>query len=140
MNRPRRENVPALVSFLLDRPVRWASRDCYAGLYDGCGNTLEVFNVNAADQFSMMHKIRPERAALEAAIGGALVVVFHTEERTRRVFPDSWPLTVMSGVFIDGNPSKAAVKLDIVPFSDGDAPRPLINDARMPFLEEEGAS
>ena len=139
MNRPRQENVPALVSFLLRRPVRWAPGVCYAGIYDGHKNTLEVFNVNSADQFFMMQKIRPERAVLEEAIGGALVLVFHTEERTRRIFPEGFPHTVMSGLYIDGNPSKAAITVDIVPFSDGDAPRPFINGARMHLLEKESS-
>lgn len=140
MNQLRRENVPALASYIFERPVRWASQSSYAGRYDGHENTLEVFNVNATDQLSMLRKIRPERATLEAAAGGPLVVVFHTEERTRRFYQDVLPLTVMSGVFIDGEPSGAAIEVDMVPFSDGDAPRPLVNGARMLFLVEQGTS
>lgn len=140
MNYLRRDNVPALVSSILERPVRWASQDYYAGPYDGRENTLEVFNVNAADQLSMMRKIRPERAALDAVAGGPLVFVFHTEERTLRFYPHVLPLTVLSGVFFDGEPSRAAIVVDKVPFSDGDAPRPSVNGARMPLSVEQVAS
>jgi len=81
-----REDVPRRVAELLGRPARWASPGASLGDYDGCERTLEVFNAGAREQRALLRKLRPDRAELERAAGGPLVIVFHTLSETSRLY------------------------------------------------------
>ena len=70
------KDIPRVISRLIDnRPVRWAEHTM--GGYAGCDRTLEVFNVDAAEQLKLLHKIR------QAGTSG--VVIFHTCAETARI-------------------------------------------------------
>jgi hypothetical protein len=57
------------------------------GDYDGRDRTLDVFSVAACDQRPLLRKLRGERDRLERAVGGPLIVIFHTPEETARLYP-----------------------------------------------------
>ena len=69
------------------RAVRWLPADRAFGGYDGRENTLEIFNVEAKEQRSLLRSVSPGRAEIERAIGGPLIVVFHTPSETSRLYP-----------------------------------------------------
>ena len=84
-----RDDVPEEVSRALGGlPVRWAPANAAAGDYDGRDRTLEVFLADAAEQREILGILRPERPRLEAAAGGAIIIVFHTRAETRRLYAD----------------------------------------------------
>ncbi len=80
--------VSKRVSDLLGRPARWASAERAGGDYDGRERTIEVFNADAAEQRDLVRALRSERRGLETAVGGPLVLVFHTRAETQRLYSD----------------------------------------------------
>jgi hypothetical protein len=75
----KREHVPVVVSGLIGgRPARWAPAERMVGDFDGRDRTLEVFNANVADQRASLEAIDRDRARLEEAAGGPLVIIFHS--------------------------------------------------------------
>lgn len=70
------------------RAVRWVPSDRAIGDYDGRERTLEVFDVDAGEQRSLLRRIGPARAEIEQSIGGPLIVVFHTPRETTRLYPE----------------------------------------------------
>jgi hypothetical protein len=58
------------------------------GDYDGRERTLEVFEANPREQLDLLRRLREVRPELEQAIGGPLVIVFHTSAETERLYPD----------------------------------------------------
>ncbi len=76
-----RDDVPFYVSVLMgDRPVRWAPPELRRGDYDGRECTLEVFLADAREQLGLLEAIgEDDWAKIEAAAGGPVVYIFHTE-------------------------------------------------------------
>lgn len=75
------------VSESLDgRPVRWARN--VVGDYDGRDRTLEVFNADPREQRELLRRLRPLRTELETAVGGPVIVIFHTREESARLYSD----------------------------------------------------
>jgi hypothetical protein len=68
------------------RPVRWADPERLVGDYDGRERTLEVFNADAAEQRPLIRRLRPLRQELESALGGPVVVIFHTTAESARLY------------------------------------------------------
>jgi len=91
--------VPQQVSALLGRrPVRWGKM---SGDYDGRERTLEVFEADAHEQRGLLRLLRPDRAELDAAAGGRLVIVFHTRVESRRLYADwvdTWHRRALAGL------------------------------------------
>jgi hypothetical protein len=84
-----REQIADRVSDLLDgRPTRWMSGSGAIGDYDGRERTLEVFEADPREQLDLLRRLREVRPELELAIGGPLVIVFHTSAETERLYPD----------------------------------------------------
>jgi hypothetical protein len=84
-----REHIPDRVSDLFDgRPTRWMPGSRTIGDFDGHERTLEVFEANAREQLDLLFRLRDVRAELERAIGGPLVIVFHTSAETQRLYPE----------------------------------------------------
>lgn len=88
MSWTRADVPPAISSLLDDRPVRWLPADRAVGDYDGRERTLEVFNAAANEQRPLLRSIRPKRALLESAVGGPVVVIFHTPAESLRLHAD----------------------------------------------------
>ncbi|MBI5481922.1 MAG: hypothetical protein HY906_23915 [Deltaproteobacteria bacterium] len=88
------------------RPVRWAS--AAVGDYDGRERTLEVFLADAAEQRPLLRLLRPLRPALEAGVGGPVVVVFHTWAETFRLYPE-----VLPGLALGMEPAPALVDVQV---------------------------
>lgn len=85
---PTREQVPDRVSDLLDgRPTRWVPSSMAVGDYDGRERTLEVFEAEGREQRALLRRLRDVRPDLERAIGGPLVILFHTLAETQRLYP-----------------------------------------------------
>lgn len=85
----RRDDVPLFVSKLLDgRPVRWTPRGRIFGDYEGRERTLDVFNADAHEQRALLRALRPHREELARASGGPLVIIFHTEKESARLYGD----------------------------------------------------
>jgi hypothetical protein len=83
-----REQVPERVSDLLEgRPTRWVPSAMSVGDYDGRERTLEVFEADAREQRALLRRLREVRPDLERAIGGPLVILFHTSSETQRLYP-----------------------------------------------------
>lgn len=81
--------VPDRVSDLFDgRPTRWGPSSTAVGDYDGRERTLEVFDADAGEQRALLRRLRDMRPDLERAIGGPLVIVFHTTSETNRLYPE----------------------------------------------------
>lgn len=55
---------------------------------DGRDRTIEVFDAPASEQRALLRLLRPARAEIEAALGGPLIVVFHTPRETERLYPE----------------------------------------------------
>ena len=83
-----REEIPGRVAELLDKPVRWCSREHCIPVWDGFERTLEVFDAAAGEQLGLLKKVALIRADAETAAGGPLVVIFHTPEQTHRLYPE----------------------------------------------------
>jgi hypothetical protein len=84
-----REQVPERVSDLFEgRPARWVPAAKAVGDYDGRERTLEVFEADAREQRDLLRRLRGVRPELERAIGGPLVIVFHTVAETQRLYPE----------------------------------------------------
>jgi hypothetical protein len=84
-----RDDIPRQVAALLGgRPVRWLPRDRLLVDFDGSMRTLEVFNADSKEQHELLRALRPQRAALEAAVGGPIIIIFHTEAESRRLYAD----------------------------------------------------
>jgi len=66
-------SIPRTISAFLNKPARWATP---AIPFDGHNRTVEVFGVPVSEQRNALRALRPERAALEKRIGGALLIVF----------------------------------------------------------------
>ena len=108
-----RDDVPEEVSRALGGlPVRWAPANAAAGDYDGRDRTLEVFLADAAEQREILGILRPERPRLEAAAGGAIIIVFHTRAETRRLYPEmDVAMAMLKGVRIDVKQGPWAVRV-----------------------------
>jgi hypothetical protein len=65
------------------RVVRWANP---IGGYDGCARTLEVFNADALEQRELLRHFRGVRSEVEGAVGGPVIVLFHTTKETARLY------------------------------------------------------
>jgi len=84
-----REQIPDRVSDLLEgRPVRWMPSSRAVGDYDGRERTLEVFEADPREQLDLLRRLRDVRPDIERAIGGPLVVLFHTSAETQRLYPE----------------------------------------------------
>ncbi len=68
--------------------MRWAPADRAVGDYDGRDRTLEVFNADVPEQRTLLRELRLARSEIERAIGGPLVVLFHTSSETERLYPE----------------------------------------------------
>lgn len=66
-----------------DRPVRWASTEHVVGDYDGRERTFEVFNADARDQRRLLGEINRAKKEIEAAAGGAFIVIFHSVTQSK---------------------------------------------------------
>jgi len=71
---------------LSGRPVRWAKN--VVGDYDGRDRTLEVFNADPREQRELLRKFRLLRKEMETAVGGPVIVIFHTREESARLYSD----------------------------------------------------
>lgn len=84
-----REQIPDRVSDLLEgRPTRWMPGSRAVGDYDGRERTLEVFEADPREQLDLLRRLRGVRPEIEQAIGGPLVVLFHTSAETQRLYPE----------------------------------------------------
>ena len=84
-----REQIPERVSDLLEgRPTCWMPSSRAVGDYDGRERTLEVFEADPREQLDLLHRLREIRPDIEQAIGGSLVVLFHTSAETQRLYPE----------------------------------------------------
>jgi hypothetical protein len=85
----KRERVPYVISRLIDgRPVRWAPANRSVGDYDGRERTLQVFNADPKDQRRLLDVIDSNRAPLEEAVGGPLIVIFHSVRQSAERYAD----------------------------------------------------
>jgi hypothetical protein len=83
----RDEWLPRLRDVFGGRPVAWAGSRA-VGDYDGCERTLDVFNADARDQLELLTRFRGLRPEIEAALGGPIIVLFHTTAETARLYPE----------------------------------------------------
>ena len=83
----RDEWLPRLRDVFGGRPVAWAGSRT-VGDYDGRERTLDVFNADARDQLELLTRFRGVRAEVEAALGGPIIVLFHTTAETTRLYPE----------------------------------------------------
>lgn len=84
-----REQISDRVSDLLEgRPTRWLPGSGAVGDYDGRERTLEVFEADPREQLDLLRRLREVRPEIEQAIGGPLVIVFHTSAETQRLYPE----------------------------------------------------
>lgn len=74
------ERVRVLVD---NRPVRWR-----LGRIEEFVATLDIFNADVDDQMVFMRRLRDVRPELDAAVGGAVIVMFHTRKESRRLYAD----------------------------------------------------
>jgi hypothetical protein len=81
------EWLPRLREVFAGRPVAWAGARA-VGDYDGRERTLDVFNVDARDQLDLLKRFRGVRPEIEAALGGPVIVLFHTTKETARLYPE----------------------------------------------------
>lgn len=81
-----REDVPGVVARVLGRPVRWAQEMIPA--YDGHDCSVEVFNAEVKERSGLLKALRPVRPAIEKALEGGLIVIFHTRAQTDRNHPE----------------------------------------------------
>ncbi len=56
--------------------------------YDGRERTLEVFDADAHEQLALRTRLRPLLNELEVALGGSIVIIFHTRRETARLYSD----------------------------------------------------
>lgn len=82
----REEWLPRLRDVFGGRPVAWADSRA-VGDYEGRERTLDVFNADARDQLELLTRFRPLRPEIEAALGGPIIVLFHTTAETARLYP-----------------------------------------------------
>jgi len=83
----RHEWLPRLREVFDGRPVAWAGPRA-VGDYDGRERTLDVFNADARDQLDLLTRFRGLRPEIEAALGGPIIVLFHTTTETTRLYPE----------------------------------------------------
>ena len=83
----REEWLPRLRDVFGGRPIAWAGLRA-VGDYDGRERTLDVFNADARDQLELLTRFRPLRPEVEAALGGPIIVLFHTTAETTRLYPE----------------------------------------------------
>jgi hypothetical protein len=83
----RDEWLPRLREVFGGRPVAWAGSRA-VGDYDGRERTLDVFNADARDQLNLLTRFRGLRPEIEAALGGPIIVLFHTTAETTRLYPE----------------------------------------------------
>jgi hypothetical protein len=82
----KRDKVPFFIARIIDwRPVRWAMS---VGDYDGRDRTIEVFDADAKDQRRLLAEIRKNARGIEEAVGGPLVVIFHSVKQTAERYSD----------------------------------------------------
>lgn len=72
-------------------PMRWADDETTLGDFDGRGQTIDVFNLQADRQRQFFRDTRAGRRALEASIGAALTLVFHTPDATSQHYGHLFP-------------------------------------------------
>jgi hypothetical protein len=107
-----RKHVPLVVSRIVGmRPVRWAPSRRLVGDYDGRERTLEVFNADPKDQAHLFDEIDRQRAPLEEAAGGPLVIIFHSVKQSKERYAD----------FVDsfGFPKVVAAPREVAPPTTG---------------------
>ena len=80
------EWLPRLREVFDGRPVGWAGSRAVRD-YDGRERTLDVFNADARDQLDLLTRFRRLRPAIEVALGGPVIVLFHTTTETTRLYP-----------------------------------------------------
>src|SRR3954469_3993633 len=83
----RHEWLPRLREVFDGRPVDWAGPRA-VGDYEGRERTLDVFNADARDQLELLTRFRAVRPEIEAALGGPIIVLFHTPAETIRLYPE----------------------------------------------------
>lgn len=84
MTKTRDEWLPELREVFCGRPVRWDENPF--GDYDGRERTLDVFNADAFDQIGLLRRFRTVRSEVEEALGGPVIVIFHTTRETARLY------------------------------------------------------
>lgn len=82
----REEWLPRLREAFGGRAVAWAKATTTVGDYDGRERTLDVFNADAREQLDLLTRFRALRPGVEAALGGPVVVIFHTTVETARLY------------------------------------------------------
>jgi hypothetical protein len=85
VTKARDEWLPKLREVFDGRPVRWAKP---VGDFDGRERTLDVFYADAFDQIGLLKRFQTARAKLEEAVGGPVIVIFHTTRETERLYSD----------------------------------------------------
>jgi hypothetical protein len=68
------------------RPVYWADERTLPGDVEGREDTLEIFDVEGAEQRRLLTELRPVRHRAEQLLGRAVRVMFHTPEATTRYY------------------------------------------------------
>jgi hypothetical protein len=96
----RDEWLPRLRDVFGGRPVAWAGSRAVSD-HDGRERTLDVFNTDARDQLELLTRFRGLRSGIEAALGGPIIVLFHTTSETTRLYPEMQDLC-------DGSPRAAS--------------------------------
>ena len=81
----RDEWLPRLRDVFGGRTVCWATP---VFRYDGRERTLSVFNADASDHRELLRQFRDVRSEVEAAVGGPVIVLFHTTKETVRLYSD----------------------------------------------------
>src|SRR5215468_7063035 len=81
----RDEWLPRLRDVFDGRPVAWGGSRA-VGDYDGRERTLDVFNADARNQLELLTRSRTLRPEIEAALGGPIIVLFHTTAGTTRLY------------------------------------------------------
>lgn len=70
-----RGDVPRVVTAVTGYPARWWTPEDSLP-YEGSENTLLMYGVPTREQTKVLEEIEPQRARLDAAAGGSIVVVF----------------------------------------------------------------
>ena len=83
-----RERILGRVSELAgNRPVRWTDERTSQGDFEGRDWTVELFDVPAEEERSLLLRLIALKREIRASAGPALTFVTHTPENTTRFYP-----------------------------------------------------